>query len=254
MKSRASVLRKALLLLTAAILSCESRPDLALSFKMAGLDASVVSGEEISYELVAITPQNRQLTWDQSNRRVLVVAFKSYSDYESYYKGQSATSSGTEHLTWVSVVPQLRDFCRKFARQSSRSDENDLLLRLKQYLGLSYSGENDTIIEMWVSPSDLFRPCVDPEVDDSHCELTFDGENPKVKRIPDYRDFYENLYYSSFRRSPQTPWTGLGYTYDWGSFTNHVGASEFIIVPAGKFEIVSVAPAGEYCGLYDERL
>jgi len=28
-------------------------------------------------------------------------------------------------------------------------------------------------VKMWVSPDDLFRPCPDPEINDSECEITY---------------------------------------------------------------------------------
>lgn len=231
-----------------------ARPDLALQYKMAGLDASIASADEISYDLVAINRENRELTWDSSGKRILVVAIKSRTNYEKYYKNKTRTDASLKWVTKVTVAPQLKNFCQSYLQTHNEAGENELLLRIKQYLGINYEENHNTIFEMWVLPGDLFRPCVDPEIIDEHCELTFGAQTPRVKNIPDYRAFYQSLYYKSFRRMPQSPWTGLGYTYDWGSLTNRRGASEFMIVPRGRIEVVSASSPSGYCGSYDQRL
>jgi hypothetical protein len=120
-------------------------------------------------------------------------------------------------------------------------------LRLKQYLGLNPDWHYDVFVEMWVDPADLFRPCVDPQVEDNVCNLHFDEKIPEVNNIADYREFYRDLYYKSFRSGSGVPWTGLGYTYDWGNFESEVGASEYILVPGASYEIKRVVPTIEYC-------
>jgi len=55
------------------------------------------------------------------------------------------------------------------------------------------------------------------------------------------------LYYKSFRGSVGVPWTGLGYTYDWGNPDSDVNASEFILVPAAPYTIEAVVPTMAYC-------
>jgi len=54
------------------------------------------------------------------------------------------------------------------------------------------------------------------------------------------------LYYRSIRPALQ-PWTGLGYTYDWGNPVNHVGASEFILIPGAAYNIKGAEPTPKYC-------
>jgi len=43
------------------------------------------------------------------------------------------------------------------------------------------------------------------------------------------------------------PWTGLGYTYDWGNPDSEVGASEFILVPGAAYQVKRAVPTAEYC-------
>ncbi len=119
-------------------------------------------------------------------------------------------------------------------------------MRLKQFLGLNYTWQYDVFVELWVSPEDMFRPCVDPEIDDSTCNLKFEGPVPTVKGIKDYQEFYKNLYYSDFRSLPGVPCTGLGYTFDWGNQLTEQGASEFILVPGAAYKINRVVPTMDY--------
>jgi hypothetical protein len=105
----------------------------------------------------------------------------------------------------------------------------------------------DVFVEMWVNTSDVFRPCVDPEIQDSTCELHFGASLPKVNGITDYSRFYKNLYFADFRTKPGVPWTGLGYTYDWGNPRNPQGASEFIVSPGAAYEIRRAVPTADYC-------
>lgn len=74
--------------------------------------------------------------------------------------------------------------------------------------------------------------------------------NPQIK----WRENNGKIEYlmSSWRYKEYYPWSGLGYTYDWGNPQKpHVGSSEFIINPTAEkpveVEVVSVTPTQEYC-------
>ena len=47
--------------------------------------------------------------------------------------------------------------------------------------------------------------------------------------------------------SPPAPWTRLGYTYDWGESSNHVGLSEFVLAKGASLEVDAVTPVDDYC-------
>jgi hypothetical protein len=65
-------------------------------------------------------------------------------------------------------------------------------------------------VELWVSPEDMFRPCVGPKPTDSTCKLEFGKTVPQVQGIKDYKAYYEALYFKSFRYAPGTPYTIKG--------------------------------------------
>lgn len=217
--------------------------DATTTYTRAVTDAAVAEESEINDRLFAIHRDNKVLKW--RDNKVLVVTWKSADDFDKYIKNQTHTSPQENYVTWVTAAPQVQAFCRDFFEQNP---QGDLDLRLKQYLGLNANWNYDIFIELWVDPADVFRPCVDPEVDDAGCELQFAADaKPQVKEIADYPAFYKNLYFKSFRSRPGVPWTGLGYTYDWGNPHSRVGASEYILRPGAPYEIERPVTTADYC-------
>lgn len=206
-------------------------------------DAAVAESGEISDRLFAINSENQALRWQDS--KVLVVTWKSQCDYKKYIENETHTSQGEKHMTWVTAAPQVQAFCQSFVRNNPNGDLN---LRLKQYLGLNADWNYEVFVELWVDPADMFRPCVDPEIDDASCQLQFAADKvPAVKNIADYPAFYKNLYFNDFRSRPGVPWTGLGYTYDWGNPASPIGASEYILRPDSAYQIERVVETADYC-------
>lgn len=209
-------------------------------------DAAVALPEENVNTLWPINKENKRLRWNDAGDKILVVSWKSKESYEKYIKPATATSTNPDYVIWVTAAPQVRRFCKQFV-ESAGADQAALELRLKQYLGLNPDWEYDLFVEMWVDPADLFRPCPDPEIDDKQCNLSFGDTLPTVKDIPDYRAFFDHLYTNSFRSAPGVPWTGLGYTFDWGNPVTDVGGSEYIIVPGGSYTVHRAVPTKTYC-------
>ncbi|MDD5333768.1 MAG: hypothetical protein PHS32_08475 [Rhodoferax sp.] len=218
-------------------------------------DASVALPSEISRFLTPINAQNPDLVWENGvvGSRLLVVSW--LDDAGKYYQcnlsggcgGNTACLEGGECPTykydsWVTVVPELKNF---FAGKAPEP------LRMAQLLGLPPEGAlagnpkgYKYLLEMWVSPLDLFRPCPDTEISDTVCELGFPADafrtpvlsnlvratdGPNYGVFMTYPDWFNNRtrYVYTMDANPY-PWTRLGYTYDWGS-SNHIGLSEFVL-------------------------
>jgi hypothetical protein len=216
-------------------------------YQHAVLDAVKVKENKIATNLMAITNNNPDLIWNADKSKILVLTWKDMSVYERFFKPNHITDSKPERVTWVTLAPQVQKFCQTYLKANPQADAQQLGLRLKQYLGLNAEWKYDVFIEMWVSPENVFRPCVDPETNDSQCNLNFAESIPKVKNISDYESFYKNLYFKSFRTGGSAPWTGLGYTYDWGNPQSSVGASEFILSPQTEYKIERVQLTQDYC-------
>ncbi|WP_374566211.1 hypothetical protein [Nitrosomonas sp.] len=239
------MLKPFLLIVSIVILSgCTTlQHDATTTYTHAVTDAAVAEESEINDRLFAINSANQALQWQDG--KVLVVTWKSQSSFDDNYKEQAHTSLEEKFVTWVTAAPQVQEFCRDYVRQNP---QGDLDLRLKQYLGLKPDSHYEVFVELWVDPADLFRPCVDPEIHDSRCELKFaENEIPQVRNIVNYPAFYKNLYFNDFRSRPGVPWTGLGYTYDWGHPHSRAGASEYILRPGSPYQIKRDVTTAEYC-------
>jgi hypothetical protein len=108
-------------------------------------------------------------------------------------------NSPESYSLWVTPVPEVKEFV---LQQNYLGGSVNLSDRLAQYLGLRSAEGYDRFIEIWVNSSDLIRPCVDTDITDNGCDLwTSEQRDPRL----------------SSARNSDFPFTGLGYTYDWGS-------------------------------------
>ena len=223
-------------------------------------DAAAVDKSWIVRDLFAINEGNHLLQWRENNgqREVKVVAWMSDVSYRAHYATpvddcdisdlKCDVVDNTEGMAppekvaniWVTLVPQLKDFCSGLAVE-------DPEFRLKQWLGLDPNLRYDRFVEMWVPVDSLFRPCADPETNDNSCQLSIDRKNPpQVKGISNYARFYQYLIDLSYTRTG-APWTRLGYTYDWAYGERGVGGSEYIITPTASFSIFRSYDTVDYC-------
>lgn len=239
---------KSLTLLAVLALGACSQPalktpeTLAAQYQAAVADAAIAKPDEVSLNLVAIHEQNQQLTW-KSIEGANYVKVVTWTNYDGYKKavGQSM-DMGVD--AWVTAVPTLQNFCAEQADEL-RADSAAMALRLEQLLGLKpHSGKNQ-FVELWAQPSDLFRPCADPEISDWGCDVDF-PQQAISQPAPAHRAWIEQLMASSY--GPEGyPWTRLGYTYDWGSADSHVGLSEFVVRKGAKVYVEGVTENAQYC-------
>ena len=259
-----------LLLFVSPAFSAEQvSPDDSAAYKKALEDTRETSQSEIVKDLLAVVPRadsinyrhlsGDDIIWEDPDNpgksRVLVVAFMSSKDYRKLYEpymGKAYYSLGKS--LWVTVAPEMRNF---FIGDKTCPPAKG---RIIQLLGLhpTENAEYNVLVEMWVDPGDLFRPCPDPEITDHESELATQIGSTEYWVYPSdfnaflqidpfalfqdaywkvtqtfkewYRDRAKNMYNTEGDISTWGwPWTRLGYTYDWGNPDNHVGLSEFII-------------------------
>ena len=237
-------------------------------YESAVADASIAEASEIWRYLTPINNDNPNLIWENGavGSRLLVVTW--LGDAGEYYKcndpggceGNTACIEGGECPnyrwdSWVTVVPELKNFFSMVEPEP---------LRISQLLGLPpetvVSGspkEYKYMLELWVSPQDLFRPCPDTEISDTVCEISFPTDSfrmldpnnklmaavgPESGTFMPYYDWFNNqANYSYISDGSPYPWTRLGYTYDWGS-GHRIGLSEFVL--HGKKEDGSTLSVG----------
>lgn len=231
-----------IMLMAASLGACatskKSQPEPS-AYDKAIMDAALAEADEISTDLVPIAAWNDKIVWKGSatHRQVLMVAFTASDDLGDKLGNKALL----EQDTWVTVAPQVHDFCR-----AQTLDAEAMAARLRQALGLPPEGDEAYFVELWLDPADLLRPCPDPEITDRECELDYPGSWKFVQISDDHRRWFETARAGSYGKNGR-PWTRLGYTYDWGNPESEVGLSEFVIPAQTTVEVRSLMPAGEYC-------
>lgn len=230
-------------------------------------DASQVTSAKISKNLTAITPENPSLIWENNvvGSRVLVVSWVDQNACNIYRCPAGGCLPGDtckegrecqySRDTYVTLAPELKNF---FKTQAATP------MRIAQLLGLPPSDATSKVcfLEMWVKPSDLFRPAPDPEITDQEAEISFPGVSyaSRFRQLSStelvyadmpcdaaqcpscvfgagwsecgfttYQNYINNRKKYIYTVARPYPWTSLGYTYDWGNADNHVGLSEFVL-------------------------
>jgi hypothetical protein len=84
-----------------------------------------------------------------------------------------------------------------------------------------------------------------PEVTDSEAKIDFGTPNKFIKLSDDFKKWYNDLK-AKLYGDDGYPWTRLSHTYDWGKTDNHIGMSEFAILPGSEVEIDSVTSTTVY--------
>lgn len=225
------------------------------TYQDALIDAADSQPDEVLDNLTAIVDSNPNLIWESEpgKNRVLVATF---AKANSRYREGDKISPPSE--IWVTVVPELKDFCANY--KNTEVDNNQLNLRLKQLLGLPPHVEYVKVAEIWVDPQYLKRPTLDPEISDRNVQPLANPIQYPLSFPPGvdqtYQDWFTQLVEN--RNHSGYPWTGLGYTYDWGVYpkTNlqtDAGLSEFVIllnpnsIVSTPIEVKQVLSTEEYC-------
>jgi len=190
-----------------------------------------------NYTFIGLNPindTNPRLTWNSSaaDKGVLVLIF---TRFNSSYPANSTVSTWWGE-TWVTVVPDLR----QFFQQNVGTGENKTL-RTLELLGLPCNSKNTYFVEAYAQPKDLFRPAGDDEIYDDTAGMTL---SPNA--TADYVKWFNgNIVYSYFPKS--YPWSRMGYTYDWGS-DSHIGLSEYVLKKNSTIFVTSVNTVEGYLG------
>ncbi|WP_392530916.1 hypothetical protein [Nostoc sp. C117] len=222
----------------------------AKSYCHALANTKIAESKKIWRNLTAIVKDNTKIIWEnpKAKSRLLVVNWTSWDGY----KKEVGQDIRTSRDTWVTVAPELQEFCKQF----SVPKKITLPYRINQLLGLppedNEKNKNRKVVEIWVEQSDLFRPTPDPEITDHEAELNF----PELSWFMLISDKYKYWFLNQLMTN-NYPWTKLGYTYDWGKHSDwvkidpsrpvNVGLSEFIIRENAPIKVHSVSAAEDYC-------
>ncbi|MGK7943129.1 MAG: hypothetical protein AB4058_01510 [Microcystaceae cyanobacterium] len=192
-------------------------------------DAQKIEDDELLESLTVIIDRqsNPNLLWDEQGR-VLVATFTN----RSYQSGDLIQSQNKLIEVWVTVVPELKTFCTNYVETNTNPTLNE---RLDQLLGLIPDSGKTDLVEILVDPQYLKRPTRNPNPalydQDELLSLIRESSFPQEVTY-NYRNWYNKL--ENGRPNSRYPWTGLGYTYDWGIYPKttlqtDAGLSEFVI-------------------------
>lgn len=203
-------------------------------YKTSLADAAIVEGWEITSQLNPVSIDNEKLTWKRVNGRDYVLAVTWAGNDVSWAKNKPETGfmNTGKYDNWITLVPDVKEFC-------SDMREADLQIKLEQGLGLPPEGKKANFIEYWVQPKDIFRPCPDPEIHDTTCQI-----NTSSSTRQSHIDWLDKQKIEG----KGYPWTKLGYTYNWSSFgPNKIGLSEYVISKNSDVIVNSTYSTKEYC-------
>jgi len=193
-------------------------------FTAAMLDAQNPEPSEISHKLINLeTNKNIIDTIINGDRYIKMVSWKANPKWFPKH-GQYNTSN---YDIWVTVAPIIQDSCRNYYK--TKKDPN---MRLRQLLGLQPLTVETFFLELWVKPSDMYRPAPDNETNDSTAGLNLPSNVSTTYRkwFNHTRAFQYNDCNDTLFKQYGYPWTQLGYTYDWSPDNpTHEGLSEFVI-------------------------
>ncbi|RLC68282.1 MAG: hypothetical protein DRH97_03695 [Chloroflexi bacterium] len=200
---------------------------------------------------------DQQVVWEgePGNSRVLVVIWTNKPYYNDYV-GKNYTLPDNANV-WVTAVPELKDFFKD-------SSANITTLRAEQLLGVPPHYGCTKFVELWVEPSDLFRPSPDPEIIDCEADLDFPTTSNRFLTFDDnmlivehdyaegvdkqytYMEWFNHRKEIIYSGDHPYPWTRLGYTYDWENPDSDVGLSEFVIIDGSTVGVHSITANDDY--------
>jgi hypothetical protein len=216
--------------------------------------------DKIYPRLTAVIPGNEDLIWenDSPGSRVLVAVYT--WGINPAPENIPTDTYALKTNKWVTVAPELFNFFQISPYSSTR---------IEQLLGLPPCYGNTKIIEMYVDPLYMFRPAPDPETTDRTVSVDFPWKTSRIVSYnaantiyddfcgsspcySDYETWFNNRRAGIYTAGPPYPWTGLGYTYDWGPSRPHllprpahVGLSEFVVTPS-VVGILRISDAADY--------
>jgi hypothetical protein len=242
--------------------TAQSQPAWLDAYVEALKDAARPEADEVVNKLTVINnPQfDPNLYWDNQGR-VLVATFTTKDGFK--------IGKLTDKKVWVTVVPKLKDFCTNYMNANTGVNNQNLNGRLEQLLGIIPNSKKTHIAEIWVNPKYLKRPTSNPDpsrYDKDQIVLPLSSSNivdktykdwfePKLneqkqeqedaKNPEKYRSLILQRLTDSNSGNDPYPWTGLGYTFDWGVYPKtdrqtDAGLSEFVIFAPANSESSSV--------------
>lgn len=213
----------------------EEAPDFDELYASAVEDAVFAEESEIS-DLVSLTEEDEMVSFDEEGR-VLLCTWHNYPD--SYPEGETVT------IEWGPVWTFTDKEIASHAEELEKAEDSEM--RLKQLIGFPPDAEHSTVTGFWVDPEDVKRPAYQSSPEDGSMETEF-GEEPDEE----FKEWFdENILWSYFYGT--SPWTRLGYTYDWADNGTEYGMTEFIVGQDAQVEVAFTETTEEFLNRLSEE-
>lgn len=227
----------------------------------AKLNLMRVTDPPVNPEIWDINADNKNLIWsgEPGLSQVLMTTFTKAAFYSSYKPGQTFNAGAD---LWLVPAPEMKTEVLAWSPALAAANPR---LASEMYLGLPPGGArpNDTVVSLWVNPAMLVRPAMDTRVDTHDLitsypvtgqvlpapfTLAAPGDSPggSYPAAPNFTLWFvqrESVIFDTPGGS--YPWTGLGYTYNWGS-TNPVGGSEFLLPKGSPVTFKEAVPIASF--------
>ncbi len=211
------------------------------TYRQALHDARHPDPDEVSDSLLALTPANPKADVRLINGMPYAALVTWALDSSIVYRDSTGRWRAAEDI-WVTAEPELREKCRLMMKRNPKSPDR----QLQYLLGLPPTYHGRVLIRFRAPIDSIFRPCPDPEVTDTRCELTYPVNVPERHR----KWMKETLEasYSSSKLYERFPWTRLGYTYNWApDAKSEFGLSEFVVRKGTPLTEVGFVKKEIYC-------
>lgn len=170
--------------------------------------------------------------------KVIVCALLRPGQYHMYYREGVRGHTQTAVMGGFPWVFEPTDAKAKFGTKAKTST------RFCQFLGLDTTETRDTIVYLEVDVKDLFRPSYQPM------------PNLPVNLITSHQYTLSSIdsdIINWFHRETvnnTSPWTRMGYTYDWGpgANTHNAGTAEFILKRGKNYKCVDQGGTDNWVG------
>ncbi len=190
-------------------------------YQAAVVDSMEASEDEI-HPLISLTKEDKKVTWDEQGR-VLLCTWHNYPD--SYPKDQKVT------INWGYVWTFTDKEIASYADELKKAKDPEM--RMKQLIGFKPDSKHSTVTAFWVRPEDVLRPAYQNNATiGSMSTALAEGEDAD----PEFRKWFDQNILNSYYYGA-SPWTRLGYTYDWADNGKEYGMTEFIVNSGSEVEV-----------------
>jgi len=224
-------------------------------------DAAVSRPSEVVMDLVVADPSDRRTQWTTIDGQAYMLV--SHLGYRPLSQASPGEVFAVASYVFVTVPEEVQRECKR--SRCTRMNASQLDLRLKQLVGLPPDADYGFLTQMWVRPTDLFRPCtqVDPTIPTCPqltTNTTYQGVNRSTflldqamyswrlprsatpSKVSCARDFRNETDGNCFG----FPWTRLGYTFDWRPGSDERGVTEFVVAPGSSVVLESFGTQRTY--------